>query len=401
MVNTVTFTSMSMHDTADALTVEGVFQKYGSFAGLNGFEFEDSINKFEVSKWTANGPHIVINTNDISTNAAVSESIVWYSTDMPHSYVVDFTFHVGIWGIYLRADGNNNWYRVRYDNTGYLSLASAKEANVTMLYEKKLSGLEIVDWGRARISVRDAQLSADSPLRIMYISVWIDDMLVATIADTNASPSLLKMGLMVAQNLSSSALIFSDIRVANLGEIITISSLDPGEAPIGAIQRAIEDRYIKFWVRWNGKLKVWKPKARAVSLSLTKSKQLAIAETVDIRQVFTEARVLGAFHWVRVFDYDMIRHYKTRFKELQNTSAWNADDCYAIGLEMLIRSKEQVFQARFDSYGLVLIELEDRLTISNLATGTTDYIVDSITWSYETGTFRVSGSARKYFYGEP
>jgi len=401
MTSVASFYSFDMSDNADALTIEGVFQKYAAFAGLHGFEFEDTINTFDALKWTPDSLHIDVNSNDITTTAAVADSIVWYSDNMPHSYVIDFTFHVGVWGIYIRSDGNNNWYRVKYDSGGYLSLMKGVDGITSMLYEKELSGLEIVDWGRARIAVRDAQASSDSPLRTLYISVWVNDELVATIADNSASSSLLKMGLMVAQNLSAGELIFSDIRVANLGEIITISSLDPGEAPIGAIQRAIEDRYIKYWMRWNGKLKVWKPKARSVSLSLTRSKQFYINEVIDIRQIFTEARVLGAFHWVRVFDYDMVRGYKTRFKELQNTSAWNADDCYAIGLEMLIRSKEQAFQARFDSFGLVLLELEDRLAISDLNAGTTSYIVDSLNWSSEAGTFRVSGTGRKYFYGEP
>jgi hypothetical protein len=399
MVSVAAFYSFDMSDNADALTIEGVFQKYASFAGVNGFEFEDTINTFDPLKWTANGPDIDVNTNDISTTAAVSDSIVWYSNNMPHSYVIEFTFHTGAWGLYFRADGNNNWYRVKYDSADYVSLMKATDGSTAMLFEKELSGNEVTTWGRARIAIRDAQASSDSPLRILYISVWVNDNLILTVADNNSSSSLLKMGLMVAQNLSSSALIFSDIRVASLGEIITVSSLDPGEEPIGAIQRAIEDRYIKYWMRWNGKLKVYKPKARSVSRSLTKADTFNLNLIRDIRQILTHVRVLGAFHFVQVYDDDLVRQFGHRFKELQNTSAWNADDCYNIGLEMLIRSKEQAFQARLDSYGLVLLEVEDRFQAVNLAGDTIDYIIDSISWGYEEGALRATINLRQYFYG--
>jgi hypothetical protein len=399
LTSVTAFYSFDMADNTDALTVEGVFEKYASFAGLHGFEFEDSINTFDSSKWSTITGVTYGNTMNRTVGFS-TDAIAWYTPKMPHSYVMEFTYHIPLWSVILRGDeALDTYYRLDYDSVDEIvTLMKITSGDITVLADKILSGQEIVEWGRVKLAVRDAQASSDSPLRTTYISLWINDNLIVTMCDNNAAPSLLQMGFLI--HTGAVATMFSDFRVANLGEIITISSLDPGERPIGAIQRAIEDRYIKYWMRWNGKLKVWKPKARAVSLTMTRQRLFSLELVRDSRQIINHVRVLGAFHFVQVMDDGLIRQFGHRFRELQNTSAWNADDCFTIGNEMLIRSKEQAFQARLESFGLVLSEVEDRIKVVNTADTLVDYIIDGMGWSYENGSLRVSGSLRQYFYGE-
>lgn len=392
-----------MADNQDALTTEGVFEKYAAFSGVQGFEFADTINTFSSSKWSAY-TGVAFGSTMNRTVAFVTDGITWYADSMPHSYLMTFTYHEPIWSAVLRGDGtSSNYYRLDYDATSnVVTLIKVSSGNTAVLFDKILAGQEIAAWGKAKIAVRDAQFTSDSQGRILYISLWINDNLVVSIADnvTTGTPPL-RMGFLI--HTGAVATLFSNIRVANLGEIITISSLDPGEKPIGAIQRAIEDRYIRFWVRWDGKLKAWAPKARASTTTISRSKEFVLSLVTDIRQVITHIRVLGAFQWVRVFDSNLMRRFGNRFRELQNTSTWNADDCYNIGLQLLIRSNEQAFQAQFSSFGLVLLEIEDRIKLPDVTDDAAyiDYIIDNINWRYENGTLQVSGGVRQYFYGEP
>lgn len=403
-MTTVEFAEFDMADNWDALTTEGLFEKWSSFAGVQSFKFEDAINTFESSDWTTI-TNVTYGATLRRSGSVGADHVAWYSQTMPHSYTMEFTAHEDTWEVYVRGDSvAGTWYRIGYSAPDELVTVKRSLSTVEVIVlQKELQDNEIVDWGRVKISVRDAQSTSDSPIRLVFISLWINDELIITYSEVDeAGTPPLKMGFTVYAG--STSIIISDFRIANLGEIITISSLDPGEKPIGAIQRAIEDRYIKYWVRWDGSLFAWSPTARENIITLSPSRQLSMSVVRDTRQIINHIRVLGAFQWVQVFDWESIAQYGHRFRQLQNTSVWDSDDCKRVGDQMLIRGKEQASQARISTFGLTLLELEDRVQMPNVNGDGTyiDYIIDSISWQSSDGlTLRAEINGRRYYYGEP
>lgn len=401
MATTVTFNLLEMNDQQDALTLEGVYQKYGAISGIHKFKFDDDIRGFDASKWTTISNISYSGGNLVATGSIGSETNTWYSSDMPHSYTIEFFAHTGTWGILLRGDGSSNYYKITYDST-VIKLDKVVASAVEPFASKVLHGEEIVGSGKVRVAVSDAQFSSDSPGRIIYISIWLNDQLLLSFSDnvqTNIPP--LRFGLLIPA--TSATDLYSNLRIPNLGELVIWSSQDPGENPSGAIQRAIEDRYIKSWVRWNGSLRAWKPKARLTYLTIAKTKEFSLQRTLDIRQIFSHVRMLGAFQWVQVSDPDLERRFGHRYREVNNTALWNADDCYREAQRLIIRAKEQANQAQINTLGLIYLEPDDRLKLPDMKTDSDyiDYIVDNIEWSSETDTFRAIVNVRQYYYGEP
>lgn len=389
-----------MSDTGDAITLERMYKKYAGFGGIQGFEFVETINDFDSDKWTALAGITYGDTVHVDSTAA--ERIGWYDDPMPHSYLLEFTVHQYPWSILVRGDGAASYYRIDYDDQ-YITISKTLNGTLNRIEAKAISGTsQVTTKGRIKVSVRDEQADSDTTGRIIHIAVWINDYLLYTFDDFSG---LVNPPLRMAFIIPFSAVvgnIYSDIRVANMGEVIPVSSLDPSEYPMSAISRAIEDRYIRSWIRWNGKLKAWRPISRPVSASIAASRSYQFSPTTDARQLFTHLRILGAFQWVQVKDNDLIRDYGHRFEEISNTALWNTDDCYRIGLEMFVRTKEQAFQAQIQTTGLPYIELEDRISLPDRddPDSTVDYIVDNVQWQAVPNTYNVSITGRKYYYGE-
>lgn len=405
-MTTVAFREFQGNNRADALTIEDVYKHYAAFAGVHNFEFVDDIDSFDASKWDA-----IANISYASgylerTDVLGSDTPTWYTEALPHSYTIEFTAHEEAWAYYCRADAtgtNNNSFLIEYSSSDAFIRFTERIGGVdTILLYKELIEEELVDWGRVKITVRDEQFNSEDTGRIIYLSVWVNDNMIAAIGDNvyEGNPPLYQGFVIPA---GATGIVYSDLRVANLGEVIIWSSLDPGEKAIGAIQRAMEDRYIRQWMRWNGSLKAWKPKARAVAATIEESREYGNAPVTDLKQVITTIKVLGAFQWVQVYDKDLVRDFGRIHSEISNTSLWNADDCARIGLDILRRVKEQVYQIRFVTGGLPFIEYEDRISVPDpaVAGAFVDYIVDAPSWNYEDGVLKIDIAARRYYYGEP
>lgn len=396
MTYTVKFTNFQVADDKDALTVEKVYQKYAAVAGVHSFKFDDTLNTWDAAHWSSN-TGVTLGSTITQTATNGSDRPIWYDTDMPHSYVAEFTAY-GFWQVLVRGNGTNSYYKISADAT-VVGIEHYVNGAVVSGIKKGMRGLQYSAYNRIKIAVRDAQFTSDSAGRTVHVAVWCNDYLLHTFAeDVTTNPSL-KLALVVVGG-NSNGVQYSDFRVANLGEIILLSSLDPAEAPIGAIQRAIEDRYIRAWVRWDGSLRAWSPTARSISATIASTREYRLAPSIDVREGFSHLRVLGAFQWVQLKDDELIRHIGHRFREINNTSLWNIDDCLRVGRQLFIRAKEHMFQAQIDTVGYVFLEPEDRIQVPDHQTPGVylDYILDSISWTWNNGTFMANIQLRRYYY---
>lgn len=397
----VTWTQVGVNNRDDLLNVEKVYRKYAAFSGNHGFEFTDLISGFNPGKWTAiTSLTLSGQTATLTATSAGTNQNMWFSDDMPHSYSFEFTYHKGAFGVLLRGNGTDTYYKIVYDYPNYMSVYKYSVGALISEWHRQLDATEIVLAGRVKVSCSDQQYTSDSQGRMLYISIWINDVLVYTLADTQSSNPPLRFGLVIPTS-TLAGVVYSDMRVPNLGETIPWSSLDPGEYPLAAIQRAIEDRYIKAWMRWNGKLKAYSPGSRSISLTILEAREFDYQINTDYRQGLSHLRLLGAFQWVQDVDTELIQVLGNRFQEINNTSLWNTDDCIKISKQMLIRAKEQIFQAVFETKGMPYNEVEDRIQLPDPVNPGSyiDYIIDSVQWDTIPNSFRVVLTCRQYFYG--
>jgi len=404
MSNGTSFSEFSVQTNEEPLTVESVFKHYAAYAGIHKLSTDYAINGFNSATWT-NPNSGVVNINDsigsVSQNFGTGAHTIWYDTDMPRSMVIELDVNWWVWEVLVRSNGSNQYYFVRTSTTKF-EIGYYNAGTTTYLLRRPLYGGELEFRGTVRIAIRDEQTSGVDTTRTLSFAAWIGDFLLGgavTIVSTNATP--LKMGVVVNDNNSISQNGYGGIRVGELSEIVLFSSLDPNEAPEGAITRTIEDRYIKWWMRWDGSLRVYRPKARSVSYTLGKNREYGLQLVTDRRQIFTHIRILGAAQWVQLTDTTLVRQFGHRFKELNNPSLWNTDDCIRIGQEMFVRVKEQVFQGRMTTFGLPFAEMEDRITVPDPQnpTGTIDFIIDTISWQLGAGgSLACNLTLRQYNY---
>lgn len=401
MTYTVKFNDFQISDDKDALTIESVYKKYAAISGVHSFQFDDAMNTWENSEWTA--PAGVTLGNVITATATdVVDRPVWSVNDFPHSYTIEFTA-IGFWEVRVRGDGADTYYKISYESTLY-GIEHVVDGTVVSGLKKGARSLQYSEYPRVKISVRDAQFTSDSAGRTIHIAVWVDDYLLHTFSEDAPTNPPLKTAFVVLMEDGTGER-YTDFRMPDLGEIILVSSLDPAENPIGAIQRAIEDRYVRAWIRWNGSLRAWNPKARPLALTITPDAEYNYSPSIDVREAASHIRVMGAFQWVQLIDEDLLRDNSIghRFREINNTAVWNIDDLERIGAQLFIRIKEQIYQAQIDTFGMHFNELEDRISAPNhrIDGQFQDYILDTLTLTWMPNTFSANANMRRYYYGDP
>lgn len=400
-MTTVEFSGFEMADANEAVTIEEIFKKWAAFASIHAFNFDDTMTNFDATKWTTIS-NVSYGSTLARTGSVGANTAAWYSLRMPHSYQLEFTAHQPKWTIRLRANViSGSYYELTYSKPDALvSIKYVSGSGTDRFNEFELFADQQVDWGRVKIMVHDQWGTADDGQLLQYISLWVnDELLLSNCVNLAGSGTDLYFGFLVYAG--SAGTLFSDLRVANLVDIQPTSSLDPAGSPLSAIQLAVQDRYVRWWMRWDGSLRAWTPTIRSNTLTVNRHKQFSLSPVTDIRQLFTHIRVLGAFAWVQVKDDSLIQWYGHRFAEIQNSAMWFADDCYRVGQQLLIRSKEQAFQCQFSSLGMALCEVEDRIQLPDISSTSAyiDYVVDNMSLEFNIDAFHTSGTARQYFYG--
>lgn len=276
---------------------------------------------------------------------------------------------------------------------------------------------------RFRVSVRSFINGETSDHQVLYVSIWVDDHLSCSFSENfiydnlNRDP-VYETGHDVNHAFhadedkiawatppggfgGSNNVYVTQLRIANLNEVIPWSSLDPTEHPIDSIHRLIEDRYIKYFCRWNGGIYAFRPNGGLPYTPPQSGNQNGYTRstyTFDRRQLFSHVRVAGAFQWVKQSDDSLMSLMGNRFHEINNTYAWDVETCLVEANRALIRSKEYAWRREIDSFGMILMEPEDVVDFGVPPSGLN--IVDSISWSNDVGTVKVQVQARAYAFGE-
>jgi len=227
------------------------------------------------------------------------------------------------------------------------------------------------------------------------LSLWINGKPMITFTDYSVSSTgIISIGL--ARHTGQVA--YSNVIIPELCETAEYGSIDPGDYSYSGLQRAIEGRNIRFFIRFNGQLTARRMKPTTSKLSLSSGSGLTQYEkTFDVASLFTHVRMMGAYLWSESVNFQYMKTHGEKFTEISNPMLFSEEEIFVEAQKSLLRIEESAFTASAATYPTPLIELLDRITI------------DGESWTVMAVQTQYSGNGMsiqqfilgKYVWGDP
>lgn len=377
----VEFRKLRMHDNARPQTVEDSFRAYGNFSGIHDYNFDLAYSKSSVS-FTGATPdtwNLEVDTSYALPNAYV---LSYHKSSVRHAVVVNWQPNGNYW---LVGTDENGYPFVGVNEDGaYRIVLSIPEACPTEA-DVRMAFREMTYSGEA--------ISEDTAGLWHAVSVWMNDALVLTYSQF--APYQLSGTWHVGfATYGTTEMTITNISIPEITEFAEWSSIDPGEFPIGGLQRAIEGRYLRFFLRHNGELRAWRPKTTSPVLSFNSNLVDSEGVNIDYRGIKSHIRFVGAYVEAEYADRDMIRKYGHRFHIEQNPYVMSREECYQQAYRTAQRMLSEAITEDFESVFTPLLEPED-----HIETPEGERIVSARVWSIGTGEIVQAISSRLYTYG--
>lgn len=243
--------------------------------------------------------------------------------------------------------------------------------------------------GEVIISFRQRRFLEDASDVWHCFGIWMNGShLMSHIEASNEVMDAPQMGFAA---YTSSTITYDEISIPQMTEFADWISLDPGESPQRALERAIEGRYVKYFVRWDGRLRAWIPKA--TNSVYTYTTMLNRERRFDARELKTHVRLLGAYTQAEYIRRDLISKYGHRFAELANPYIMTEEECYRQAVLSVKRMEEAADVVKLDVLYNPILEPEDHIIAED------DRIIDNRSVSYGLPQVKEGMTVRKYTYG--
>ena len=339
------FSRARVYDRAPARTAEDIFRCYAGFAGIERYKFQSLLTP--------------------ASTTVVASGVTIYQPALPHNYRLTFeTSALASATVYLNlrapdATGLTQvHYRLQFAPTVRLS-KYIPSSGYTSVWVSPLAP----SGSRVTVSVREIVMRSIGDNIWLVISVYVDDKLLETYMEwIRQSPETdYHVGVAGAH---------SAIRVPQLCEIVEWNAQDPGVPVMSGLNRAIEGRDIRFFMRFNGALSAWRQYPRGAVLSLQASDIDALQRAVDHRARVTHLRMVGAYLEAEIIRDGRGRH---RFVEVKNPYLMTHRECYREAARALNRYDQALNTAIMTSSVRPLLEIGDRVDVMGEA-----YYIDGV-----------------------
>jgi hypothetical protein len=226
----------------------------------------------------------------------------------------------------------------------------------------------------------------------VYVSLWLDgELAFSAFFLGTINQDHLKMALGV---YGSDTVTFENIRIPELPEELPVVTLDVGETPLGALQRAIGRRRIHSCVRFDGSLRAMRVKASSNTRTISDSYVSRYHPRRDKKQHASHYRQVGAYDSADAYDTDLLEAIGHRFRKDDNPDLMHRDDCEREAAEYLNLMAEGAFVAGVTFPFGPFQEIEDRVSIKSL-----DWILSGYSIQLQAGALMCAGEFRTYVYG--
>jgi hypothetical protein len=372
-------------------TIEDCFHSRAAFAGIHSFNFDDEfvdagtdITEWDdggaQATWTSTGGRI----RGVGDGAGSTLYGIHSVSDMPKTFVLKLTYYAnanktGSVGVLATDESNLIWVRWNATQVMIQEEASGTLTNLCVL-PKTVVGDRVVT-----ISVQPD----DEDTQGCYVSCWFDEVFVIN-AHLTSYPAGRKLALGTYEGETTE---YDDFRIAELTELLPVTTIDAGETPLGSLRRALGRRHINYFTRWNGELRAWRPKAVTAALTITASPVYTHDEQVDRRGLISHWRQVGARDVADAYDETLLEEIGHRFRLDENPDLMTEDDCSTEAEYNLDRVQEYAHLLAADMPLMVFLEPEDRITIR-----TVDWLLSNYGVGLKAGSFPLQADLRKYIY---
>lgn len=392
-MTTLNWRDVTVHDMASAMTLENQIRAVCAFGGIHQFDFQSELEDDPSGTigdiWDTASATGTWSYARASLQGVGGGSSQWYhlisNDDMPEAGVLTFDKWDDRGAVLLRATDEDNCYRLYWDSSDVV-LHYVEDGTPTQLI-----ALPKVYGGKASVVVawREVQYTLTDPYRWLFISIWFDGELALTYGDNIETKTLgQKVGFGVYE---SDTITFERVRVPELAVIGDWASLDENESPGGSLARIIGQRHIRMFCRYDGTLRVWRPAAVASSETIGDARIVDMVRTIDRRELLSHVRVQGAYVTADVTDTDLLKQIGHRYQRLDVSHLETEEECVIEAGFFLQSLKENAETVEFRSPPFVLLEPEDRVTISE-----GDYLIVGTSIQLGPGRYSARLRLRKY-----
>jgi len=368
----VTFDEHKMYNRQPPQTVERAIQTYAAWSDIHETEFLDTY--YDAS--------LTIPGGGGQWNAEE------YNDDIPYNILIEYHTIQDGHGVIVRKDSEGNKLSFTiYDGESQCGYYEAENDLWHIIHSKPVTAPEEAD---VSVAFREQRFSDDPDDVWVSISIWMNDALIDTYLLFWGTPMTgdIKFGLYTYGSHE-----LTNVRIPQLTEFAEWSSLDPGEFTLGGMQRALEGRYVKYFIRFNGSMKAWRRTQVNTEHTYSNDNIWNIREAFDIRQFYNHVRMMGAYDHAEYVRYDLVGKYGHKFLETNNPFLMSPAECLREAEREIDRMEEKAFSLQIASACRPHLEPEDRITVDGK-----EWIIERFDRKFGPGLIEDTVYGRKYTY---
>lgn len=391
----VSFKDFHMNDYGRPLTVENAFRFYGSFVGIHDYAF-NRLYSLGDTGWKTASVTADFSGGQLEAHGPGSAWGRMFQTEVPlpadHTVYARTEGDDGYFGIIVGATDTYNYFMVVNEGDDHWKVFKYTNNVPSLVYAVDVS--PVANGGEYVCSFHPYQTGSHLDDFWLAISLWRNDHLILTYTEKIGEPLIgpYFTGMAFYTTEPRSVL---DFWVPELTTHAEYGTLDPGEEPAGGLRRAMEGRYVIYFLRFDGTLRAFRPTTRAVDHNLAGRELLSIDKTVDFRTLKSLIRMMGAYDSGEALDNEILAMVGHRVEVIHNPMLMSEFDCIHEAYRHLRRLRSESNTVDVDTVHLVMLELEDRLLLGNKFDG----VVESYNKDYSPGAIISSMRLRKYVVG--
>lgn len=367
----IQFDNSIVHDHGTPQNVEESFVIYSNWSKIHDFKFDNILEE----------------SSETPSAGSLWDSYTVFDDDMPFDVVIEYDVDGAGHGVIIKYDSDASTYMVfGLTSDGKLVIYDYADSTLTKLYEKPTSGAL---YGSVKVMTRQQRFSEDETDVWHTLSMWIDDALIGThtIHTGTADENSYQVGVC---NQSTSRT-FTNIRIPQLTEFTEWSSVDPGESPQGGLERSIEGRYVKYFIRFDGAMRAWTSRVGGSVWTFDEEEYYLLRYMYDKRQIYNHIRMTGGYAQAEFVRADLIAKYGHKFAEINNPYLMTEIACRREAERQINRMEEKFSTETILTQFTPTVEVEDHVT-----TEISERIVSSRKWVFSPGTIDQELSLRGY-----
>ena len=370
-------------------TLEETMRRFATFAGIHEFQFDSLYDADEVS-WQGD-PDISLSGDSVTVEGVSGWDFIYADFLVPASHMVSYTTAAAEHGCVLAYQdefGDNAGYQVRVSSTA-IQIYKVVAGSPSLVFSVPAPA----DYGnRFDFVFRQYNFSDNKNEVWNFITVYNNDNEIATYGDVyGLSRSEFVIGLM---SYSDEVILYDNFRISEFCETAEWGTADPGEYPINGLQRVLEGRYIRFWMRPTGEFRAWKPRSIPLSHAMTGEESYrVVGRATDFASIATHIRMVGAYLWAEHIAAEDVSKYGYRFAEDDNPMLFTETECYVEAVKQYKRRLEGAVTAQVAIQNKPFLEIDDRVAVDDL-----EYLISSISISVGVGSCIGDLALRKYVW---